>query len=135
MQVTSVSVTVRESRESSDGWRTLELGAEAQVFPNEDWREAQQALCEELNRQMDALGIAPSEGTTREVVMQETRPAAAKTGRNGNGSRAPKSQAEEEVVDATLVCPEHHKAKRGKYGLYCPTKMADGTWCTWQMRN
>lgn len=33
----------------------------------------------------------------------------------------------------TNVCPEHGKAREGKGGkLYCPTKLADGSWCKWR---
>ena len=29
-------------------------------------------------------------------------------------------------------CPKHHKSKVGQFGLYCPTKLANGTWCKWK---
>ena len=30
------------------------------------------------------------------------------------------------------ACPVHGKARQGKHGLYCPTKLEDGSWCTWK---
>jgi len=31
------------------------------------------------------------------------------------------------------ACPQHGKAREGKGGkLYCPTKLADGSWCKWR---
>jgi len=30
-------------------------------------------------------------------------------------------------------CPQHGKAREGKGGkLYCPTRLADGSWCKWK---
>ena len=30
-------------------------------------------------------------------------------------------------------CPQHDKAREGKGGkLYCPTRLADGSWCKWR---
>lgn len=34
--------------------------------------------------------------------------------------------------DSQDVCPVHGKAKQGKGGLYCPTKLEDGSWCKWK---
>lgn len=36
---------------------------------------------------------------------------------------------------ASASCPIHHKSKEGKYGLYCPSKLADGSWCQWKPAN
>jgi len=32
-------------------------------------------------------------------------------------------------------CPKHRKAKMGRYGLYCPTKLQDGSWCKWRAKS
>ncbi len=32
-------------------------------------------------------------------------------------------------------CPIHRKAKAGQYGVYCPTKLEDGSWCKWKPSN
>jgi hypothetical protein len=29
-------------------------------------------------------------------------------------------------------CPQHGKARQGEHGLYCPSKMPDGSWCKWR---
>jgi hypothetical protein len=47
MKVTTVTATLRFSQDSGKGaWKSLELGAEAQVAPNEEWAEAQAYLNE-----------------------------------------------------------------------------------------
>ncbi|MCL4535435.1 MAG: hypothetical protein M1370_09790 [Bacteroidetes bacterium] len=124
MQVVNVSVTVRESRESGDGWRSLELGAQAQVYPNEDWREAQRALHEALTAQLEAMGA----GRDGQEAVREAQ--------DGNGQE---DSVQEESTPASpekeVACPTHHKAKKGKYGFYCPTKLPDGSWCAWQYRS
>jgi len=30
------------------------------------------------------------------------------------------------------VCPIHGKSRVGQYGVYCPAKNADGSWCSWK---
>lgn len=47
-----------------------------------------------------------------------------------NGQEAP-TQTVEQHPNA-VECPIHHKSKEGKYGLYCPSKLADGSWCQWK---
>lgn len=32
------------------------------------------------------------------------------------------------------TCPQHGKAKAGRYGLYCPTKLSEGSWCKWRAK-
>ena len=40
---------------------------------------------------------------------------------NGNGRQAANPNA----------CPEHGKANKGRRGLYCPSKLQDGSYCKW----
>ncbi len=130
MQVVSVSVRVRESKESGDGWRSLELAAEAQVYPTEDWREAQQSLYEELHGQLDALGVPRAEAGS-----EASQALPIEGGNHETARREPREpESAGEARDGEVVCPTHHKAKRGKYGFYCPTKLSDGSWCAWQYR-
>ncbi len=139
MQVVNVSVRVRESKESGQGWRSLELAADAQVYPTEDWKEAQQALYGALKEQLETLGSGTPESGNGHFT---------DNGSNGHGAVEETVTVEAErpagrtlgtqVAEATAgdaVCPTHHKAKQGKYGLYCPTKMADGSWCTWRSKD
>lgn len=35
-------------------------------------------------------------------------------------------------TDTGEQCPTHHDARRGNWGLYCPRRMPDGSWCQWQ---
>jgi hypothetical protein len=37
-----------------------------------------------------------------------------------------------ELGNGQVVCPEHGRALMGKFGLYCPTKLEDDTWCKWR---
>jgi hypothetical protein len=55
MNVTNVSANIRYSAEVNGAWRTIELGAEATVTPNEDWHIAQEQLYHQLGQQMKTL--------------------------------------------------------------------------------
>jgi hypothetical protein len=55
MNVTIVSANIRYSAEAKGAWRTIKLGAEADVAPNEDWHTAQEELYHQLGQQMKAL--------------------------------------------------------------------------------
>jgi hypothetical protein len=55
MNVTNVSANIRYSAEAKGAWRTIELGAEADVTPNEDWHIAQEQLYHQLGQQMKTL--------------------------------------------------------------------------------
>ena len=44
MEVDRVKATLRYSAEARGAWRSLEIGAEATVAPNEDWHTAQASL-------------------------------------------------------------------------------------------
>ncbi len=112
MQVVMVSVSIRESKGNGEGWKGLELGAQAQVFPGEDWREAQASLYEALKGQLETLGTNGQDANAQEP----------------NGQARNQDSANE----TGPLCPTHHKAKSGKYGLYCPTRLADGSWCRWR---
>jgi hypothetical protein len=52
MNVRIVSANIRYSAEAKGAWRTIELGAEAAVAPNEDWHIAQEQLYHRLGQQM-----------------------------------------------------------------------------------
>src|SRR5918996_5537088 len=55
MEVDRVKATLRYSAEARGAWRSLEIGAEATVAPNEDWHTAQASLYQELAQQLQAL--------------------------------------------------------------------------------
>jgi hypothetical protein len=55
MNVHIVSANIRYSAEAKGAWRTIELGAEAAVAPNEDWHIAQEQLYHRLGQQMKSL--------------------------------------------------------------------------------
>jgi hypothetical protein len=55
MNVTTVSANIKYSAEAKGAWRTIELGAEAAVAPNEDWHIAQEQLYHRLGQQMKSL--------------------------------------------------------------------------------
>jgi hypothetical protein len=50
--------------------------------------------------------------------------------KSANGT-APAQPAQAQLAEAK--CPTHNFARpSGKGGLYCPKKLADGTYCTWK---
>ena len=56
MRVTTINATIRYSQDTGKGsWKSLELGAEADLAPNEDWHTAQQELYRQLGERMRVL--------------------------------------------------------------------------------
>jgi hypothetical protein len=55
MKVDRVTATLRYSAEARGAWRSLEIGAEATVAPDEDWHTAQASLYQQLAQQLQAL--------------------------------------------------------------------------------
>jgi hypothetical protein len=118
MYVTTIRVSVRRSRESVEReWLTVELSAEATVGHGEDWEQAQRSLYEALNNQIAGLIEDRTSQVTSVPVDGDTVLPPAEQG--------PTSDMAEER------CPEHGKAAQGKKGLYCPTRLPDGSWCSW----
>ncbi len=118
MYVTTIRVSVRRSRESIEReWLTVELSAEATIGHGEDWEEAQRSLYEALNGQI--AGLMEDRVAERALESGEGEPMV-----------APVHQGPlQDKLDER--CPEHGKAVQGKNGLYCPTRLADGSWCSW----
>ena len=66
MNVTTVSVSVRFSKAIEPGcYKTIELSAEADVMPKEDWHEAQSQLYDQLGIQLKTLWTARNGDTAR----------------------------------------------------------------------
>ena len=56
MIVTSISALVRYSRDTGRGaWKVVELGAEASIWPDDYWMDAQAELRRQLDYQMKKL--------------------------------------------------------------------------------
>jgi hypothetical protein len=56
MKVDRVTTIVRYSQDSGKGsWKSLEIGAEATIAPNENWHTAQEQLYYQLGQQMKTL--------------------------------------------------------------------------------
>jgi hypothetical protein len=56
MRVTTINATIRYSQDTGKGsWKSLELGAEADLGPNEDWHTGQQELYRQLGARMRVL--------------------------------------------------------------------------------
>ena len=55
MKVDRVSANIRFSQEIQGTWKSVELGAEATLTPNEDWHEAQTRLYAELTTELRSL--------------------------------------------------------------------------------
>ena len=52
MDVTKISANVRFSAPKGDGWKTVEIGAEATVTEGENWEQVQQRLYGDLSNQL-----------------------------------------------------------------------------------
>lgn len=117
MKVQMVSVQVRYSKPQAGGaYKTMELGAEAALEPQEALTEALGRLYGELRAEMGKLWQQNGHQPEGEVPPRRAAP----------------RQAREATSPARPVCPVHHKAKEGRFGLYCPAKGVDGTWCKWR---
>jgi hypothetical protein len=55
MLIERVSANIRFSQDTGQGWKTIELGAEAHIKPAEDWALAQQGLYSLLAAQLRQL--------------------------------------------------------------------------------
>jgi hypothetical protein len=69
MNVGIVSANIRYAAEAKGGWRTIELGAEADLDPGENWRTAQEQLYHELAQRMKVLW---ANGTSKALQAPET---------------------------------------------------------------
>jgi hypothetical protein len=109
MEVDRVTATLRYSAEAKGAWRSLEIGAEATVAPDEDWQSAQASLYQQLqalwdNRRADEVSEKPA--VTSEEANLPTTP--------------------------EHYCQQHQVAyrryeKEGK--VLWAHKAPDGTWC------
>lgn len=69
---------------------------------------------------MSTLARMDKDGFRPRAASQPQKP-----GANGNGNAAP-------ARPDPYQCPTHGRAKESRSGgLYCPTKLPDGTFCTW----
>ena len=55
MQVDRVKASLRYSRDTGNGWKTVELGAEASLGPQEKWQEAGAQMYTELSASLTSL--------------------------------------------------------------------------------
>jgi hypothetical protein len=55
MEVDRVKATLRYSAEAKGAWRSVEIGAEATITPDEDWHTAQASLYHQLGQQLQEL--------------------------------------------------------------------------------
>jgi hypothetical protein len=55
VKATQVSASIRFSKEVHEGWKSVELGAEASLDPGDDWQLAQQGLYAGLVAQLRTL--------------------------------------------------------------------------------
>jgi hypothetical protein len=58
MKVERVNAKVRYSREENGAWKSLELGAEASIGPEDDWQISQALLYVQLAEQLKSLWSA-----------------------------------------------------------------------------
>jgi hypothetical protein len=113
MEVDRVKATLRYSAEAKGAWRSLEIGAEATVAPDEDWRTAQASLYQQLGQQLQALW------------------------ENRRADEAPEKPAEVSEEANLSTTPEHycqqHQVQYRRYEkegkVLWAHKAPDGTWC------
>jgi hypothetical protein len=113
MEVDRVKATLRYSAEAKGAWRSLEIGAEATVAPDEDWHTAQASLYHQLGQQLQALWD------------------------NRRADEAPEKPAETSEEANLPTRPEHycqqHQAEYRRYEkegkVLWAHKAPDGTWC------
>jgi hypothetical protein len=113
MEVDRVKATLRYSAEAKGAWRSLEIGAEATVAPDEDWHTAQASLYHQLGQQLQALWDNP------------------------RADEAPEKPAEAPEEPNLPPTPEHycqqHQAEYQRYEkdgkVLWAHKAPDGKWC------
>src|SRR5918999_3900919 len=113
MEVDRVKATLRYSAEARGAWRSLEIGAEATVAPDEDWHSAQASLYQQLGQQLRALWD------------------------NRRADEAPEKPAEDPGEPDLPTMPEHycqqHQAEYQRYEkegkVLWAHKAPDGKWC------
>jgi hypothetical protein len=113
MQVNKITAQVRYSQDTGKGaWKSLELGAEATVAPNERWRVAEANLYRDLSSLLKTLWAQ-------------------------NGSAATKDSTEDPLADSqpplAHFCETHgvpFTAREGKYGEFWSHQIQGSlTWC------
>lgn len=113
MKVDRVKATLRYSAEAKGAWRSLEIGAEATVAPDEDWQSAQASLYQQLGQQLQALWD------------------------NRKADEVPEKPAETSEEANLPTTPEHycqqHQVAYRRYekegNVLWAHKAPDGTWC------
>jgi hypothetical protein len=113
MEVDRVKATLRYSAEAKGAWRSLEIGAEATVAPDEDWHTAQASLYQQLGQQLRALWD------------------------NRRADEAPEKPAEASEEANLPTTPEHycqqHQVEYQRYEkdgkVLWAHKTPDGKWC------
>ena len=113
MRVTTIKAMLRYSQDTGKGsWKSLEVGAEAELAPNEDWHTAQYGLYRQLGEQMRVLWV------------------------NGKGQNSPESHPPPASTPSAPQHPEHwcteHNTEFRKYsrdGRTWYAHRAGNQWC------
>jgi hypothetical protein len=113
MEVDRVKATLRYSAEAKGAWRSLEIGAEATVAPDEDWHTAQASLYQQLAQQLRLLW------DNRRADEASEEPAEAPG--EPNLSTTPEHYCQQHQVEY------RHCEKDGK--VLWAHKAPDGKWC------
>ena len=126
MKIKTVNASIRKTVETPGQWRGVELGAEAEIEPNEDWRSAQAALTKQLQEQMKAIFLPFHQGD------QEAPPAQQYDYPQPQDHNPRQPQANGNGQHTDQVCPTHGKARKGRWGMFCPTRLENGDFCKWK---
>jgi hypothetical protein len=122
MLIERVSAHIRFSQDTGQGWKTVELGAEAHIEPAEDWALAQQGLYAMLTVQLRQLW--PQNGVAPEHAQNGTEKAVEPgSWEELEASPSPKSQEH--------YCAEHGTAfrKYEKDGKFWFSHKQGDNWC------
>jgi hypothetical protein len=123
VKVTTVSASIKFSKDTGSGWKTLELGAEASLDSEDDWFLAQQGLYASLTAQLKSLW-------SKNGIVMEHAPDDPKT--------AIEPGSWEELEQAPLpkdhLCAQHQTEfkkyeKDGWHWYSHPVKGESGSWC------
>ena len=133
MKVIRVRSTLARSTQDANGSYSLELSADAVVEDGESDRMVQLALTKELESRLKelfwplatqpqgqgqmAFGGAPTGSGA--APDNNPQPAAPAPGPGAQGQEQPK-------------CPTHGLSRQGRWGLFCPKRLEDGSFCPWK---
>lgn len=124
MNVMTISASIKLSKQlpGQECWKTVELGAEANLETAQDWKVCQSQLYLQLAQQLKVLWGEAKVATPPVTAPPVRTPASAPAAPHPSPAAGP-------------TCPDHGLARPSKRGgLYCPGVTADGAYCPWTFK-